>query len=129
MRLALYIAGMITATIVGTASRAHAGGVLTTGPFARTDVPFICRIANVGTEEITVMIETVDALGTVKSSATTVTPPGGIMGSGVQGTTATLALYCRFTLIKGSKSKVRALACVHSGTTTLSPCLATDVAR
>jgi hypothetical protein len=129
MRLALYIAGMIISTIVGTASRAHAGGVLTTGPFARTDVPFICRIANVGTDEITVTIETVDAIGVVKSSGTFEVPPGNIRGDGVAGTTVTQALYCRFTLIKGSKSKVRALACVHSGTTTLSPCLATDVAR
>ena len=130
MRPALYVAAMVATTIVGTASRAHAGGVLTTGPLQRSQVPFVCRIANVGTDELAVLIETVDFGGNV-ASATTINgiPPGASRFSGVEADTATTQLYCRFTLLKGSKSKVRALACVHSGTTTLSPCLATDVAR
>lgn len=129
MRLALYIAGMIAVTIVGAASRAQAEPVLTTGPFVRDGVPFICRIANVGTSEVTAMIETVDALGGVKSSGTFNVIPNGIIGTGLVATTVSSAVYCRFTLIKGSKRKVRANACVHSGTSTGSPCLATEAAR
>lgn len=120
---------MVTVAALTLAPMAHAASVLVTSPLARGGVAFACQIANVGTADINVTIETVQGNGAVISTFRTSIVPGSSFGVGRLANDGSRTLYCRFTLNKGSKNKVRANACAYSSMDTSGPCLSTAEAR
>lgn len=120
---------MITVAALTLAPVAHAGSVLVTSPLARGGVAFTCRIANVGNADVNVTIQTVQGGGDVISTLSTTIAPGSSFGVSRLANDGSSILYCRFTLNKGSKNKVRANACAYSSVDTSGPCLSTAEAR
>lgn len=124
------LVAIITLTALGSAPLAHADTVLTTSPLARGGVTFACQIANVGTTDVTVRIEALDNAGNVDAGPfTPVLAPGKSTGAGVDSFGGSSVLYCRFTILKGSKAKIRANACAYSSVDSSGPCLSVSEAR
>jgi len=119
----------ITVAALTLAPVAHAASVLVTSPLARGGVAFACRIANVGKADMNVTIEMVEGDGDVISTFSPNIVPGGSSGLGRLANDGSSVLYCRFTLNKGAKNKVRANACAYSSIDTSGPCLSTAEAR
>lgn len=119
----------ITAAVVAMTPLAHAESVLTSSPLARGGVAFSCRLANVGTTAMDVRIELVGPGGTFESTTDVTIGAGASSGLGRLANSGSAVLYCRFTILKGSKSKVRANACAYSSMDPSGPCLATSEAR
>ena len=107
---------------------ARAGGVLTTGPIDRTGHAFSCLYVNVGKKPVTVTTAILTAIGTSEFSETDVDVPPG-MGHSTSYTGASPRLLCRFSLEKGAKSSLRALACVYESSTTTGACINSVEAR
>lgn len=120
---------VITAAVVAMAPMAHAESVLTSSALARGGVAFSCRIVNVGTTAVDVRIELVGPGGIVDSTNEVTIGAGAGSGLGRLANDGSPLLYCRFTILKGSKNKVRANACAYSSMDTSGPCLSTAEAR
>ena len=120
---------MVTATVLGAAPFARAESVLTTAPVARGGVPFDCLIANASQGEVAVKVEAVDINGNADLSSQLTIQPGRASAAGLPANQGSMILYCRFTLLKGSKKKVRAHACAYSSVDFGGPCLSTAEAR
>jgi hypothetical protein len=120
---------MITVAVLTMAPVAHAASVLVTSALARGGVPFTCRIVNADKTDVDVTIEIVEGDGDVISTSRPTIVPGATFGLGRLANDGSSVLYCRFTLHKGSKNKVRASACAYSSLDTSGPCLSTAEAR
>ena len=121
---------VMTVAVLVMTPLAHAESVLVTSPLARGGVTFFCQITNAGTSEVTVRIEALDFSGNIDLGPIERTiVPGGSSGAGIGSTVGSPILYCRFTIVKGSKGKVRANACALSSVDNSGPCLSVAEAR
>ena len=120
----------VAVMVLGMAPSAHADSVLVSGPLARAGVPFTCQIANAGQTDVRVDIDILDDDGNVDANGQPRTiVPGASDSQSVAANVGSTLLHCRFTLLKGSKNKVRALACAYSSVDFSGPCLSVAEAR
>jgi hypothetical protein len=120
---------VIALVLISTAAAsALAAGVLATGPVDRTGRGFSCLYVNVGRKPVTVTTEILTTTGTLEIGETDVDVPPG-MGHSTSYTGASPRLFCRFSLEKGGKSSLRALACVYESSSTGGACINSFEAR
>jgi len=119
----------IAAALLAAAPMGHAASVLTSSALARGGVAFTCRIVNVGTTAVDARIEMVGPGGAVASTFDATIGAGASSSIDRLANNGSAVLYCRFTILKGSKSKVRANACAYSSVDTSGPCISTAEAR
>jgi hypothetical protein len=121
---------VMTVAVLVMAPLAHAEPVLVTSPLARRGVVFNCMIANADTREVIVRVEALDSTGNIDLGPSEVSlDPGALVALGLPSTEGSAFLYCRFTMVKGSKGKVRANACALSSVDNSGPCLSVAEAR
>lgn len=121
---------MIVTMVLGMAPPARADSVLVTAPLSRAGVVMGCLLTNAGTTSVDVSIEMVDPDGNIDAGPSSFGfDPGEANGLVLSPNAGSNLLYCRFTIRKGNKKKVRAHACAYSGIDLNSPCLSTAEAR
>ena len=88
---------------------APAATVLVSPPNNFSSVGLTCLIANVGTKNVTVRIEIIDDFGGIVGDSGEVVVAPNLKTAFYVGS-ETNPDFCRFTLVKGSKTNVRAIA-------------------
>jgi hypothetical protein len=101
--------------VVAAAGAADAAGVLTTPLAPRSGRAFGCMVTNAGTKQAEVLIELVSMGGNVQTSAEATMAPGTATGHALASDSGTALLYCRVTVLAGSKRAIRASYCVAGG--------------
>jgi hypothetical protein len=104
--------------------------ILTSPTLPRFGRSFRCNVVNAGTKPAVVDVEVVESDGTVFGPTLPPTiQPGTSSGFGVSGAIGSEFLFCRFTIIEGSKKGLRANACVLEAGAGSSACTASADAR